>query len=50
MRALALEGEKRAFEVAAEDVGAGCHLLAHGADVAADHVHRVGDEREDLAG
>ena len=30
--------------------GAGCRLLAHGADVAADHVHRVGDEREDLAG
>ena len=50
MRALALEGEERAFEVAAEDVGAGCHLLAHGADVAADHVHRVDDEREDLAG
>ena len=30
--------------------GAGCRLLAHGADVAADHVHRVGDGREDLAG
>ena len=49
MRALALEGEERAFEVAAEDVGAGCHLLAHGADVAADHVHGVGDQREHLA-